>query len=214
MIRILLVDDHTVMRTGLRALLDRRPEFQVTGEAGNGREALTAAESLSPDVIVMDIAMPLLNGIEATRQITARWPNMAVVILSMHSDEGYLLKALKAGARGYLLKDSAEGDLVGAIQAVHQGKAFFSPVISKMLVEDYVYQLRQRGADDSYELLTGRERELLQLIAEGNSNKDIAGLLNLSVYTVETHRGNIMQKLNLHSVPELILYAVRKGIIA
>ena len=158
--------------------------------------------------------MPLLNGIEATRQITARWPNMAVVILSMHSDEGYLLKALKAGARGYLLKDSAEGDLVGAIQAVHQGKAFFSPVISKMLVEDYVYQLRQRGADDSYELLTGRERELLQLIAEGNSNKDIAGLLNLSVYTVETHRGNIMQKLNLHSVPELILYAVRKGIIA
>lgn len=214
MIRILLVDDHTVMRTGLRALLDRRPEFQVTGEAGNGREALAAAESLSPDVIVMDIAMPLLNGIEATRQITARWPNMAVVILSMHSDEGYLLKALKAGARGYLLKDSAEGDLVGAIQAVHQGKAFFSPVISKMLVEDYVYQLRQRGADDSYELLTGRERELLQLIAEGNSNKDIAGLLNLSVYTVETHRGNIMQKLNLHSVPELILYAVRKGIIA
>lgn len=139
---------------------------------------------------------------------------MSIIVLSMHSDEGYVLRALKAGARGYLLKESPEADFIQAIRSVSQGKAFFSPAVSRMLVEDYVRQLQDKDIEDSYELLTQRERELLQLIAEGKSNKDVASMLNLSLYTVETHRGNIMEKLNLHSVPELILYAVRKGVIA
>jgi len=213
-IKILLADDHVVMRRGIRALLERRPEFQVVAEAGDGREALQMAETHAPHVVVADIAMPNLNGIEAARQISQKWPQIAVVILSMHSDESYVLRALKAGARGYLLKDSPEADLINAIHAVHQGKAFFSPAISKMLVEDYMRQLQQRGADDSYELLTSREREVLQLLAEGKSNKDVAAMLNLSLYTVETHRSNILQKLNLHGTPELILYAIRKGVIS
>jgi two-component system, NarL family, response regulator NreC len=213
-IKILLADDHVVMRRGIRALLERRPEFQVVAEAGDGREALQMAEAHSPDVVVADIAMPNLNGIEAARQIAQRWPHTAIVILSMHSDESYVLRALKAGARGYLLKDSPESDLINAILAVNAGKAFFSPSISKMLVEDYMRQLQQRGADDSYELLTGREREVLQLLAEGKSNKDVATMLNLSLHTVETHRSNILQKLNLHGTPELILYAIRKGVIS
>jgi two-component system, NarL family, response regulator NreC len=213
-IRILLADDHVVMRRGIRALLERRPEFQVVAEAGDGREALQLTEAHSPHVVVADIAMPNLNGIEAARQIALRWPQTAIVILSMHSDESYVLRALKAGARGYLLKDSPESDLIQAILAVHAGKAFFSPAISKMLVEDYMRQLQQRGADDSYELLTSREREILQLLAEGKSNKDVAAMLNLSLHTVETHRSNILQKLNLHGTPELILYAIRKGVIS
>jgi two-component system response regulator NreC len=213
-IRILLADDHTVMRTGLRLLLERNSGFQVVGEAANGREAIDAAAALNPDVVVMDVAMPILNGIDAVSQISARFPKIASVVLSMHSDESYLLRALKAGARGYLLKDSAESDLVHAIRAVSEGKAFFSPAISRMLIDDYIRQLQQRGGEDSYELLTMREREIFQLLAEGRSSKDVAAVLNLSPYTVETHRGNIMQKLNLHSLPELILYAVRKGIIS
>jgi two-component system, NarL family, response regulator NreC len=213
-IRILLADDHVVMRRGIRALLERRPDFQVVAEAGDGREAVELTETHSPHVVVADIAMPNLNGIEAARQITQKSPQTAVVILSMHSDESYVLRALKAGARGYLLKDSPESDLINAILAVHEGKAFFSPAISKMLVEDYMRQLQQRGADDSYELLTMREREVLQLLAEGKSNKDVAGILNLSIHTVETHRSNILQKLNLHGTPELILYAIRKGVIS
>lgn len=213
-IRILLADDHVVMRSGLRVLLERQPGLQVVAEAADGREAMTMAEAHLPDVAVMDVAMPNLNGIEATRQITAKFPQIAVVILSMHSDESYVLRALKSGARGYLLKDAPEMDLISAIRAVHDGKAYFSPVISKMLVEDYMRQLQQRGAEDSYELLTAREREVLQLLAEGKSNKDVAAQLNLSPYTVETHRSNILQKLNLHGTPELILYAVRKGVIS
>jgi DNA-binding NarL/FixJ family response regulator len=213
-IKILLADDHIVMRRGIRALLERRPEFEVVAEAGDGREALQLTETHSPDVVVADIAMPNLNGIEAARQIAQRRPQTAIVILSMHSDESYVLRALKAGARGYLLKDSPESDLINAILAVHAGKAFFSPSISKMLVEDYMRQLQQRGADDSYELLTSREREVLQLLAEGKSNKDVAAMLNLSLHTVETHRSNILQKLNLHGTPELILYAIRKGVIS
>ncbi|MGA2596513.1 MAG: response regulator transcription factor [Bryobacteraceae bacterium] len=214
MIRILLADDHTILRSGLRAVLERQADLQVVGEASDGRQAIQETEKDRPDVVVMDVAMPILNGIEAARQITSRYPQVAIVILSMHSDEGYLLRALKAGARGYLLKDSAEGDLINAIRAVSGGKAFFSPVISRMLADDYMRQLQQRGVEDSYELLTTRERELLQLLAEGKSNKDIARLLNLSLYTVETHRSNILQKLNLHSVPELMLYAIRKGVIS
>ncbi len=213
MIRILLADDHTVIRKGLRALLERQPEFSVVAEAADGREAVDGAEATNPDVAVIDIAMPNLNGIEAARRITERRPETAVVILSMHADEGYVLRALKAGARGYLLKDSPEDALIQAIRAVHAGKAFFSPEVSRMLAEDYMRQMSQRGLEDSYELLTPREREVLQMLGEGKSNKDVATQLNLSTYTVETHRANILEKLNLHSTAEMILYAVRKGIV-
>jgi two-component system response regulator NreC len=213
-IRILLADDHTVMRNGLRLLLERQANLTVVGGASDGRETVRVAEAVLPDVVVMDIAMPNLNGIEAARQITNTRPGTAIVILSMHSDESYVIRALKAGARAYLLKDSAEGDLIAAIHAITEGKSFFSPAISRILVEDYMRQLEQQHVEDTYELLTAREREILQLLAEGKSNKEAAAMLNLSIYTVETHRTHILQKLNLHSVPELILYAVRKGIIA
>jgi DNA-binding NarL/FixJ family response regulator len=213
-IRILLADDHTVMRSGLRVLLERQADLQVVGEAADGREAVELAGKLAPDAAVMDIAMPQLNGLDATRQITSRNPHTAVVVLSMHSDEGYVARALKAGARGYLMKDSAEADLINAIRAVCDGKAFFSPAISKMLADDFLRQLQERGVEDSYELLTMREREVLQLLAEGNSNKEAAALLNLSLYTVETHRAHILEKLRLKGTPELILYAVRKGVIS
>jgi two-component system, NarL family, response regulator NreC len=213
-VRILLVDDHAVIRSGLRLVLERQADFEVVGEASDGREAVARANELKPDVVVMDLAMPNLNGIEASRQITATLPDTCIVVLTMHSDEEYVLRALKAGARGYLLKESAEQDLLAAVRNVSEGKAFFSPLVSRMLVEDYVRQLQDRDIEDSYELLTGRERETLQLVAEGKSNKEVAAILNVSVYTVESHRGNIMEKLNLHSVPELILYAVRKGVIS
>src|SRR5581483_11425540 len=213
-IRILIADDHTVVRKGLRLLLESHPGFMVVADASDGRQAVTLAEQHTPDVVVLDVAMPILNGIEAARQISSKSPRTAIVFLSMHSDEGYVLKALKAGARAYLLKDSAEYDLINAIHAVSEGKAFFSPAISKMLVEDYVRQMQEKEVEDSYELLTTREREILQLLAEGKNNKEVATILNLSLYTVETHRGNILQKLNLHSGAELILYAVRKGVIA
>lgn len=213
-IRILLADDHTVIRSGLRMLLERQADMSVVGEASDGRQAVDLAEGESPDVAVIDIGMPNLNGIEAARQIVGKSPKTSVVILSMHSDESYVIRALKAGARAYLLKDSAEEDLIRAVRAVHEGKSFFSPTVSRLLLEDYVRQLHQKGEEDSYELLTTREREILQLLAEGKSNKDVANLLNLSLYTVETHRAHILQKLGLHTVPELILYAVRKGIIS
>jgi two-component system response regulator NreC len=212
-IHILLADDHSVMRTGLRLVLERQQDFEVIGEASDGREAVALTEQHRPEVVVMDVTMPNLNGIEAARQISGAMPQIGIVMLSMHSDEAYVLRALKAGARGYLLKESAESDLIAAIRAVNAGKAFFSPAVSRMLVEDYVRQLQDREIEDSYELLTTREREILQLIAEGRSNKEIANILNLSLYTIETHRGNLMEKLNLHTVPELILYAVRKGVI-
>jgi DNA-binding NarL/FixJ family response regulator len=202
------------MRRGIRLLLESQPEFSVVAEASDGRQAVQQAEATLPDVAVMDIAMPNLSGIEAAERIASAQPNTAIVILSMHSDEGYVLRALKVGAKGYLLKDSVEGDLIEAIKAVHQGKTFFSPEISKMLVEDYVREIRTRGAEDTYDLLTSREREILQLLAERKSNKEIALALNLSVYTIETHRRNLHEKLNLHSLADLILYAVRKGIIS
>lgn len=213
-VRILLADDHTVMRQGLRLLLEREPEFQVVGEAADGREAVDLARALRADVVVLDLAMPNLNGIEAARQIAQQNPATAIVVLSMHADESYLLQALRVGARAYLLKDSADTDLIAAIRAVRTGKAFFSPAVSRLMADDYVRRLEERGAQDSYELLTHREREILQLLAEGRSNKAVAALLNLSPRTVDTHRGNIMQKLNLHSVPELVLYAVRKRVIS
>jgi len=213
-IRILLADDHTVMRRGIRFLLENQPEFSVVAEAADGREAVEQAEATQPDVAVVEIAMPNLSGIEAAQRINAALPHVAIVILSMHSDEGYVLRALKAGAKGYLLKDSAEGDLIEAIKVVYQGRTFFSAEITKMLVADYVQEIRSRGAEDSYDLLTSREREILQLLAERKSNKEIAAALYLSPYTVETHRRNLQEKLNLHSLAELILYAVRKGVIS
>ena len=195
-------------------LLESHEGFHVVAEAADGREAVALTEQHHPDVVVMDLAMPILNGIEAARQICSSGAPSAIVFLSMHSDEGYVLKALKSGAKGYLLQDSAEHDLINAVTAVSEGKAFFSPAISKMLVEDYMRQMQDRQVEDSFELLTTREREVLQLLAEGRSNKEVAAILNLSLYTVETHRGNILQKLNLHSVAELILYAIRKGVIS
>lgn len=214
LIRILLADDHGVVRKGLRYLLQRSPQMQVVGEAADGREAVARADELAPDVIVMDIAMPQLNGIDATAQIVKRNPRIGVIILSMYSDETYLVRALTAGAKGYLLKDAAENDLIRAIEAVSQGRPFFSPAIAQTLLEDYMRQLQQRDLKDSYHLLTDREKEVIQLLAEGKSNKDVAALLNLSLYTVETHRAHLMQKLKLHSTAEIVLYAVRKKIIA
>jgi len=213
-IRILVADDHTLIRSGLRVLLDREPGLEVVAEAGTGRRALELAEAEKPDVVMLDIAMPEMNGIEVARQISEKLPKTGIIMLSMHSDEGYVLRALKAGARGYLLKNSLESDIVNAVRAVGEGKAYLSPEISRVLVEDYVRQMRQKGTEDSYDLLSTREREVFLLLAEGRSNKEISGALNVSLSTVETHRTNIFQKLGLHNIAELILYAVRKGLIS
>jgi two-component system response regulator NreC len=212
-IQVLLADDHLVVRKGLRAILERQSGMEVLGEAADGREAVSLSERMTPDVVIMDITMPHLNGIDATAQIVKRNPKIGVVILSVHSDETYILRALNAGAKGYLLKDSAETDLVKAVDTVALGKPFFSPAIAEALLEDYMRFLHQRNLEDSYDLLTDREKEILQLLAEGKANKEIASILNLSVYTVETHRSNLMQKLGLHNTAEIVLYAVRKKII-
>jgi len=213
-IRVLIADDHGIVRKGLKLQLEQNGSFEVIGEACEGREAVRMAEELSPDVVIMDVAMPNLNGIQATNQLVKKNPQIGVIILSMHSDETYLTRALAAGAKGYLLKENADVDLDDAVISVARGKPFFSPAIANTLLEDYMRQLQQRGLHDSYDLLTDREKEILQLLAEGKSNKDIATALNLSTNTVETHRTRIMQKLDLHSVAEIILYAVRKRIIS
>ncbi len=213
-IRILLADDHTVVRDGLRALLERESDMKVVAEAADGRESVSLAETASPDVVLMDLAMPNMNGMEATRRILEANPRVSVVILSMHQDESYVLGALKAGAKGYLLKDSLRGEVVEAIRAAAQGRSFLTRKIARILQEDYIGALRQRGLEDRYELLSDREREILQMIAEGRANKEVASLLNISPTTVETHRGHILRKLDIHSVPELILYALRKGIVS
>ncbi len=213
-VRILLADDHGIVRQGLRSVLSRDPNFQIVGEASNGREAVLLADSLNPNIIIIDIVMPELSGIEATAQIVKRNPSVCVIVLSMHSDETYLLRALNAGARGYLLKDAAEVDLVRAVHSVSRGKPFFSPEITQVLLEDYVRFLQQRNLQDSYELLTDREKEVLQLLAHGKSNKEVAVALDLSTNTIESHRNSLMKKLNLHNTAEIVLYAVRKKIIA
>jgi DNA-binding NarL/FixJ family response regulator len=212
-LRILVADDHGVVRKGICLQLQQHAQFQVVGEAGDGREAVNLAETLKPDIIVMDIAMPNLNGIEATAQIVKNNPRIGVILLSMHSDDSYLSRALNAGARGYLVKETADADLPRAVEAAAQGKPFFSPAISKLLVEDYMRRLQQQGLNDSYDLLTAREKETLQLAAEGKTNKEIAKILDVGVSTVETHRSNVMQKLGLHSSVDIVLYAVRKKII-
>ncbi|MBZ5498687.1 MAG: response regulator transcription factor [Acidobacteriia bacterium] len=213
-IRILVADDHGVVRRGLRLILERHQGFEVVGEAADGREVVRLAEELLPSIVIMDVGMPHLNGIDASAQIIHRNPRVGIIILSMHSDEGYIVRALSAGAKGYLLKESLEEDLVQAVRIVAQGRPFFSPRITQTLLDDYVRQLRQKGLQDSYDLLTDREKEVLHLIAEGKSNKEVATMLDLSVYTVETHRTNLMQKLNLHNTAEIVLYAVRKKIIS
>jgi DNA-binding NarL/FixJ family response regulator len=212
-IRILLADDHTIVRDGLRALLERQADMSVVAEAADGRECVQLAEQHSPDVVIMDVAMPEMNGIEAARRILSANPKTSVLILSMHRDESYVLRALRAGARGYLLKDSPRDDVLTAIRTVAAGRSYLSRQVSQILQEDYVRQLESRGLEDSYDLLTDREREILQLLAEGKANKEVANLLNISPTTVETHRAHILQKLSLHSTADLILYAVRKRII-
>jgi len=211
--RILLADDHDIVRKGLRYLLNSRAGLEVVGEALDGRQAVKLAEELGADIVIMDIGMPLLNGIDAAAAIVKKNSNTRVIILSMHNDEDYVLRALAAGVKGYLLKDTVEVDLIRAIEAVLKGRTFFSPEIAEVLLEDYVRQLRDKGLQDSYDLLTQREKETLQLLAEGKSNKEVATVLNVSPLTVETHRSNLMQKLSLHSTAEIVLYAVRKKLI-
>jgi DNA-binding NarL/FixJ family response regulator len=211
--RLLIADDHGVVRKGLRLLLEQDPEIEVVAEAANGRQAVQLALELKPHVAILDVAMPLLNGIDAAEQITRSQSETALILLTMHADEGYVLRALNAGVKGYLLKESAEEDLSRAVRAVAHGKPFFSPAITETLLEDYMRVLRQENKSDSFDLLTPREREVLQLLAEGKTNKEVAAILDVSLYTVESHRTNLMQKLNLHNTAEIVLYAVRKNLV-
>ncbi len=213
-LRLILADDHTLMRQGLRRIIEEQPDWEVVAEASNGREAVRLTLDLLPHIVVLDIGMPQMNGIEAIRQITRKAPSVHVLILSMHSDEAYIVQVLQAGARGYLLKDSADEDLVKALNAIAQGKSFFSPAVARVMLDDYVRHLAERGIIDRYDSLSEREREIFQLVAEGRSNKEIAQLLALSPSTVETHRAHIMEKLDVHTAAEIVLYAVRKGIIS
>lgn len=206
--RILLADDHAVVRQGFKMILSAQSDMEIVGEAANGRDAVELAEQLKPDIVVMDVAMPELNGIEATRRLLASLPHARVIALSMHKDSVYVREILRAGARGYLLKDSGAEDLVRAIRAVAGGESWLSPAVSNAVLDDY-----RRHVTNPIDLLSSREREVLQMLAEGKTNKEIAGVLNLSVYTVDAHRGRIMEKLNLHSINELVRFAVRNGLV-
>ncbi len=207
-IRVLLADDHALVRQGFRMILSAEPDIEIVGEAGNGRETVELTEKLQPDVVVMDVAMPEMNGIEATRRLASLAPRTRVLALSMYKDSVYVREILRAGARGYLLKDAIDRDLLAAVRAVAAGEGYLSPAVSEAVLSDY-----RRHVSDPLDLLTAREREVLQMIAEGKTNKEIATALNLSVYTVDAHRGRIMEKLNLHSVGELVRFALRAGLI-
>jgi len=213
-LRIVLGDDHTLLRQGLRKILEERPDWQVVAEAGDGREAVRQIVAARPDVAILDIGMPLLNGIDATRQVVRRLPECRILILSMHANEAYIIQALKAGAKGYMLKDSADTDLIRGVSSVAAGKSFFSPDVAKVMLDDYVRHLAEKGIVDRYDSLSEREREIFQLVAEGRSNKEVAELLSVSPATVETHRAHILQKLDVHNTAELVLYAVRRGVIS
>lgn len=213
-LRILLGDDHTLFRHGVRKILEERPDWQVVAEAGDGREAVQQTLALKPDVVLLDVGMRVLNGIEATHQILRRLPDARILILSMHSEEPYVVQALRAGARGYLLKDSAAEELIGGITAVVAGHSFFSPAVAQVMLDDYVRRLADQGISDRYDALSEREREIVQLVAEGCSSKEIADLLSIAPSTVETHRAHIFQKLDVHNTAELVLYAVRRGVIS
>lgn len=213
-LRLLIGDDHALMRQGLRKILEEQPGWQVVAEAGTGRDAVREALERHPDVAVLDIGMPMLNGIEATRQIVRRLTHTRVLILSMHADQAYITQAVQAGARGYLLKDSAAHELVQAVTAVAAGKSFFSPAVAQLMLDDYARRLAEKGITDRYDLLSEREREVFQLVAEGRSSKEIADLLSVSPATVETHRTHVLQKLGLRNTAEVVLYAVRRGVIS
>lgn len=211
--RVLIADDHGVVRKGLRYLLESREDIEVAGEASDGISAIKLAQQEKPDIVIMDVAMPGINGIDAASQIVKDCPDTRVIMLSMHDDESYLTRSLAAGAKGYLLKDSADDDLLRAITAVAGGDSYFSPAMVKTLVDHY---LDHKGADrssDPYESLTDREKQVLLLLAHGKTNKEVANLLNLSVYTVETHRAHLMQKLDLHNTAEIVLFAVKRKLI-
>jgi DNA-binding NarL/FixJ family response regulator len=212
-LKILIADDHTLVRQGLRKILETQPGWEVVAEAGDGREAVQQAIQLRPDVVILDLAMPRLNGVEAVQQIERRAPGVRVLVLSMYADEAYVTRAVRAGASGYLLKDSADADLIRAVTAVAQGKSFFSPTVARIILDEYGRQLAAKGVTDRFDTLSEREREVFQLIAEGHTNKEVAELLHISPATVETHRAHIMEKLDLHSTAELVLCAVRKGVI-
>jgi two-component system response regulator NreC len=213
-LRLLLGDDHTLVRQGMRKILEERPDWEVVAEVGDGREAIRQAVALRPDVAIIDVGMPLLNGIDATQQIVKRAPETRVLVLSMHSDEAYVTRALQAGATGYMLKDSAGNDLLKGVESVANRQAFFSPAIARLMLDDYVRRVSGTGVADRYETLSAREREIFQLIAEARTNKEVAELLEISPATVETHRARILQKLDIHNTAELVLYAVRRGVIS
>jgi DNA-binding NarL/FixJ family response regulator len=213
-IRILIADDHPVLRRGLRALIEEEPDMEVVGEAGNGLEAVQLAERLRPDVVIMDISMPELDGLEATRRIRERSPSTYILILTVHAHERYLFPVLKAGASGYVRKTAADEELIEAIRVVARGDVFLYPSATRMLLDDYLAQVRAGREQDSYESLSEREREILRLLAEGHTNAEIAQKLNLSVKTVETYRTRIMEKLYLRTRAELVRYALRKGLIS
>jgi DNA-binding NarL/FixJ family response regulator len=211
-IRVLLAEDHTIVRKGLRALLADEPDIEVIAEAEDGREAVQMAQQSLPDVVLMDLSMPGLNGLEATRQIKRRVPEVKVLVLTRHANEEYVFQILRAGASGYVVKKAAPAELVSAVRAVSRGDSFLSPAISRTVIEEYVRQA-EAMVQDSYEQLTDREREVLQLIAEGHSSREIAERLTISEKTVRTHRANLMDKLDLHSTAELTQYAMRKGLV-
>jgi len=213
-LRIVLGDDHLLMRQGLRKILEERPDWTIVAEAGDGREAVRQVLEVEPDVAVLDIGMPLLNGIDATAQIVRKLPSVRILVLSMHDDHAYVTRAVRAGAKGYLLKDAAGSDLINAIDAVAAGKSFFSPPAAKVVLDEYVKRLADQGTMDRYDSLSEREREVFQLVAEGRSTKEIAELLSISAATVETHRAHILEKLDIRNTAELVLFAVRRGVIS